>query len=155
MRVLKKILIALGSVFVLLIIGFAWLGFQSARFKRAETPFVTTYVTDLSRRWNVADVYDRSANEFLAQADTAEGRRAIEMFRPLGALTSSGDLDLKNYSVGTWGRRGVFDFKARFQNGEAVVEVTIVDSGRGGARVLGVHLDAIKMNLGASGKMST
>jgi len=155
MRVLKKILIGLGSVFLILIAVFAWLGVQSARFKRAETPFIKAYVTDLSRRWNVADVYDRSTNEFLAQADSPEGQRVIDRFKPLGTLTSIHDFELKNFSDGTWGRRGVFDFKASFQNGEALVEVTVIDKGRGGAQVLGIHLDGIQMNPGTGGKVST
>lgn len=154
MRVLKKILIGLGSLFLVLIALFAWLGMQSARFKRAEAPFVQAYISDLSRRWNVADVYDRSANMLLTQADSPEGRRAIEQFKPLGALTSIHDFELKNYTGGTGGQRGVFDFKANFQNGEAVVEVTVVKSG-GRVQVLGVHLTGIRMNLGAGGKVST
>jgi hypothetical protein len=154
MRMLKRILIGFGAVFLVLIAVFAWLGFQSTRFRRAEAPFVEAYMTDLSRRWSVADVFDRSANALLAQANSPEGERAMQMFKPLGTLTSIRDLELKNYSVGTWGRRGVFAFKGRFQNGEAVVEVTILDNGRGLTQVLGVHLDSIKTNPGAGGKVS-
>ena len=155
MRVLKKILIGLGSLFLVLVALFAWVGVQSARFKHAEAPCVQAYISDLSRRWNVADVYDRSANTLLTQADSPEGRRAIEQFRPLGALTSIRDFELKNYTDGTGGQHGVFDFKADFQNGEAVVEVIVVKGGGTSAQVLGVHLTSIRMKPGAGGKLST
>jgi hypothetical protein len=155
MRVLKKILIGLGSVFLVLILLAVWLGIQGSRFKRDEAPFVKAYVTDLARRWDVADVYDRSANTLLEQADSAEGQSLMQHFRGLGALTSIHDFALKNFSDGTWGRRGVFDFKADFQNGEALVEVTVLDDGRAGPRVLGFYLNGIRMNPGAGGKMST
>ena len=137
MRALKKILIGFGSVFLVLIALFAWLGMESVRFKRDEAPFVKAYVTDLSRHWNVADVYDRSDNEFIAQADSPNGQRTIQRFRSLGSLTSIDDFELKNYSDGTTGRRGVFDFKAGFENGEALVEVTVVNHGGAATRVLG------------------
>lgn len=146
MRVLRKVLIGFGSIFILLIALFVWLGVQSASFKHKENPFVEAYVTDLSRRWDVADVYDRSANEFVAQADSIEGRQAIQRFKPLGALTSIHDFELKNYSDGTWGHRGVFDFKAAFQNGDALVEIIVVQKGDVGARVLAINLSSIRMN---------
>ena len=155
MQVLKKILIGLGSVFLVLLVLFTWLGIQSVRFKREEAPFVKTYVTDLSRHWNVADVYDRSANEFVAQADSPEGQRTIESFQALGSLISVQDFELKNYSDGTWGQRGVFEFKAYFKNGKSLVEVTIVVKGHNGPRVVGVHLTGIQTNPGASSKMTT
>lgn len=155
MRVLKKLLIGFGSVFLVLVVLFAWVGIQSVRFKREGSPFVKAYVTDLSRRWNVADVYDRSANEFIAQADSADGRRAIRSFRSLGTLTSIRDFELKNYSDGTWGHRGVFDFKAGFQNGEALVEVTVVEKSGTGTRVLAINLSSIQINAASAGRIST
>jgi hypothetical protein len=155
MGVLKKVLIGFGVVFLVIIALAVWLGFQSVRFGRAERPFVEAYVTDFSRHWRVADVYDRSANEFLTQASSSEGERAIAMFRPLGALTSISDFEIKNYKVGTGGRSGVFDFKGKFENGTAVVEVTIIDNGHDGARVVGVHMENITVNPGTGGKLST
>lgn len=155
MRVLKKILIGLGSVFLVLLLLFTWIGIQSVRFKREEAPFVKTYVADLSRRWNVADVYGRSANEFVEQADSPQGQRTMESFEALGSLISVQDFALKNYTDGTWGQRGVFDFKANFKNGKALVQVTIVDKGHGGPRVIGIFLTGIQLNPGATGKMAT
>jgi hypothetical protein len=155
MRVLKKILIGFGSAFLVLLALFAWLGVESLRFKREETPFVKAYVTDLARHWNLADVFDRSDNELIAQADSAVGRQTIQRFRSLGSLTSIDDFELRNYSAGTWGRRGVFDFKAAFENGEALVEVTVVSHGGASTRVLGINFNSIRMSRDASGKVTT
>jgi hypothetical protein len=155
MGVLKKIFIGLGSLFLVLVALFVWLGFESLRFKHEETPFVTAYLNDLSRHWQIADVYDRSANELISQVDSTEGRRTMQRFKPLGSLTTIHDFELNNYSHGTWGRRGVFDFKAGFQNGEALVEVTVLDKGGTGARVVRVYLTGIQMNPTVTGKLST
>jgi hypothetical protein len=146
MRVLKRILIGLGSLSLVLLALFAWLNFESGRFTRDEAPFVKAYVMDLSRHWNVADVYARSDNEFIAQADSALGQRTIQRFRSLGSLTSIADFELKNYSDSTWGRRGVFDFKAAFENGEALVEVTVVKRGDAGTRVLAINLSSVQIS---------
>lgn len=155
MQVLKKILIGLGSAFLLLIALFAWLGVQSVRFKHEEDPFVKAYVTDFSRHWSVADVYDRSANEFITQADSAQGQRVIQSFKVLGTLTAVHDFELKNYSDGTWGHRGVFEFKAGFENGEALVQVTVVKKGAAGSRVLAINLSGIQINRAAAARVST
>jgi len=155
MRTLKRILIGFGSFFLVLIALFAWLGMESVRFRREETPFVKAYVTDLSRHWDVADVYDRSDNELITQASSADGRRTIQRFSSLGSLTSIDDFQLKNYSDGTWGSRGVFDFKAAFENGEALVEVTVVKHGGAGTRVLGINLSSIQISQIASRKLAT
>lgn len=57
-----------------------------------------------------------------SQAESAAGQRITQRFRR-GAVTSIHELELKNYSEGIRGQRGVFDLKAGFQNGDALVEV--------------------------------
>jgi len=155
MRVLKKILIGFGSVFLILIALFAWVGIQSVRFRSQETPFVKAYVADLSRHWNVADVYDRSDNAFITQANSMAGRRTIESFKALGPLTAIHDLVLQNYVAGTSGDRGVFNFKADFENGNALVQVVVIDKGGANPRVLGFRLDSVRISSGARSRVST
>lgn len=154
MRVLKRILIALGSAFLLLVVLIGWVGMQSLRFKRQETHFVESYVKDLSRQWNVADVYDRSESAFIAQASSMQGRRALQSFKSLGRLTAVHDLELRNFFDGTAGRRGVFDFRADFQNGTAQVEVTVIDGRHMGTRVLGINLSGIQTSPSANARIS-
>lgn len=72
MRVLKNILIGLGGLFLVVIALLAWIGVSSSQFRKEQAPFVQTFVTDLSKRWNVADVYDRMANPFIEQVSTPQ-----------------------------------------------------------------------------------
>src|ERR1700728_4174418 len=108
MGFLKKVLLGLGSVFGLLIVFIIVMGIFSVRFKDQQSGFVTTFVTDLSRRWELADVYARVSNTLIEQADTAEGRQAMQRIRALGALRSVQDLELRSYNVGTFGTTAVF-----------------------------------------------
>ncbi len=54
----------------------------------------------------------------------------------LGPLKSVHDLELRNYISNNRGRTGLFSFKGTFENGEAVVDVTMVKKD-GRVRVLG------------------
>jgi len=142
MGILKKILIGLGSLFALIIVLAVVMGGFSARFKREQTPFVTTFVTDLSRRWELADVYDRLSNDFIEQANTPNGRQAMQQIRTLGALQSVQDMELRNYNAGTAGTTAVFAFKGTFENNAALVTVTVLKKS-GMVRVQGFHVDPI------------
>jgi hypothetical protein len=149
MRVLKNILIGLGVIFLVVLAFFAWIGVSSSQFRKEQTPFVETFVTDLSKHWDIADVYDRMANPFIEQAATPQAQQLLHQFKQLGALTSVHDLELRNYYSNNNGRIGLFSFKGTFENGEGVVNVTIVKKD-GAVRVLGFYLKATHMRDGAS-----
>jgi hypothetical protein len=151
MRIVRKVLIGLGVVFALIIAFFVWLGVLGARFKSAETPFVTQFVTDLSRHWNPDDVSDRSATSLIEQARSAQGRQVLEHFKQLGALRSAHDLVLRNYNLGTNGVTAVLSMKASFQNGDATVDVTLHKQG-GALVVTGFYLREIRMHAHAAEK---
>jgi hypothetical protein len=138
-HVLKTILIGLGGVFLALIALLAWLGAGSAHFRTQQEPFVKTFVTDLSKRWEVADVYDRLANSFIEQAGTTQGLQLLRQFRQLGALKFVRDFELRNYNSGPNGQTGVFTFKGTFEHGEAVVAVEVTKVG-GAVHVLGFNV---------------
>jgi hypothetical protein len=55
-------------------------------------------VTDLSKRWDIADVHDRMANPFIEQAGTPQTQQLLQQFKQLGALTSVHDLELRSYN---------------------------------------------------------
>jgi hypothetical protein len=76
--VLKNILIALGVLFGAFIALAIGVGISSARFRTEQIPFVTAYVTDLYRHWELADVYDRSSNSFLQQATSRQGQDLLQ-----------------------------------------------------------------------------
>jgi hypothetical protein len=142
MAILKKLLVGLGSVFGLLIILAIATGISSWHFKTQQSGFVTSFVTDLSRRWEVADVHDRMTNTLIQQADSAEGRQAIQRIRALGSLRSAQDLELRNYYVGTAGTTAVFALKGVFENEIAIVTVNVLKKS-GTIRVQGFHVDPI------------
>jgi len=145
----KNILIGLGVLFLVVIAFFAWIGASSSQFRKEQTLFVETFVTDLSKRWDIADVYDRLANPFTEQIRTPQAQQLLHQFKQLGALQSVHDLELRSYNANNNGRTGLLSFKGTFENGEAVVNVTIVKKG-GAVRVLGFYLKAAHMRDGVS-----
>lgn len=122
MRILKNILIGFGVLFLLILVLVGWVGVRSSQFRTEEAPFVQTFVTDLSKRWDIADVYDRSENTFIEQATTPQAQQLLHQFKQLGPLKSVHDLELRNYISNNRGRTGLFSFKGTFENGEAVVD---------------------------------
>src|ERR1700760_4487795 len=97
MRVLKNILIGFGIL--LLVIGaFAtWIGLSSRQFRNEQASFVQAFVTDLSKRWETLDVYDRMTVTFIEQADTPQAHQLLRQFQELGRLKSVQDLELQSY----------------------------------------------------------
>jgi hypothetical protein len=149
MRVLKNILIGLGVLFLVVLAFFAWIGVSSRQFRKEEAPFVETFVTDLSKRWDIADVHERMANSFIEQAGTPQAQQLLHQFKQLGGLKSAHDLELRNYYASSNGRTGIFSFKGTFESGEGMVQVTIVKKD-GAVRVLGFYLKATHTRDGAS-----
>jgi hypothetical protein len=143
MRALKKILMSLGAVFALVIIAAVWLGILASSFKTEQTPFIHHFVADLSRQWIIHDVYDRLDNAVIEQASTPQGEQLMRRFRSLGALRSTGDLEMRNYNVGPFGATGAFSMKAYFENGEAVLDITL-NRHNGAVRVVGFYMHGIK-----------
>jgi len=138
-RVLANILIGLG-IFFLVVIGLvSWLAISRSQFRKEQSPFVQTFVTDLARRWEVADVYDRLANPFIEQAGTPQGQQLLHQFKQLGAFKSLRDLELQSYKTSTSGKIGNFSFKGTFENGEAAVGITLIQE-NGAVHVLSFYL---------------
>jgi hypothetical protein len=149
MRVLKNILIGLGVLFLVVLALFAWVRMSSNQFRKEQAPFVESFVTDLSKRWDIADVHDRIANPFIEQVSTPQAQHLLHQFKQLGKLQSVHDLELRGYKSDNGARTGLFSFKGVFENGEALVNVTIVEKD-GGARVLGFYLKATRMRDGGA-----
>jgi hypothetical protein len=147
MRVLKNILIGLGSLFLVIIALVAWTQVSSREFRNEQAPFVETFVTDLSRRWDLADVHDRLADSYIKQASTPQVQQLLHQFKQLGALKSVHDLELRSYSAINNRQIGNFSFKGIFENGEAVVNVAIAKKA-GPVRVLGFYFKATYMRVG-------
>jgi hypothetical protein len=142
MRVLKNILIGFGVLFLVGIALFAWVGVSSSQFRKEQAAFVGTFVTDLSKRWDTADVHDRLADSLIEQASSPQTQSLMHQFKELGRLRSVHDLELKSYVSTNKGQRGTFSFKGAFENGEGVVDVTIIKKD-GAVRVSGFRLNGI------------
>jgi hypothetical protein len=147
MRVLKNILIGLGVIFLVVLALFAWVKVSSNQFRKDQAPFVESFVTDLSKRWDISDVHDRIAGSFIEQVSTPQAQHLLHQFKQLGKLQSVRDLELRGYKSDNSGRTGLFSFKGIFENGEAVVKVTIVNKD-GAVRVMGFYLKATSMRDG-------
>jgi len=142
MQILKRVLLGLGSLFGLIVVLAIVMGISSAHFKIQQAPFVTRFVTDLSHRWELTDVYDRLSNNFIEQAGSAEGQLALRRIKTLGALRSVQDLEIRNYSMMTSGSTAIFAFKGTFDNDLALVTVTVLRKS-GTVRVMAFHVDPI------------
>ena len=149
MRVVKTILIGLGALFIMVIALLAWVGVSGSQFRKEQAPFVETFVADLSKRWDIADVHDRLANPLIEQASTPQTQQLLHQFKQLGALKSVHDLELRAYKTYNNGRTGLFSFKGTFENGEAVVNVTIIKKD-GAVRVLSFYLKGTHTRDGGS-----
>jgi hypothetical protein len=145
MRIFKNILIGFGTLFLLLVALFSWVGMTGHQFRKAEEPFVQKFVTDLSRHWDPADVRDRMADTLIEQIDTAQVRQLMQQFRQLGPLKSVQDFELQSYKTTTSRKTGLFHFKGTFENGNGEVQVSLVENG-GVVRVQGFSLRGIHVS---------
>ena len=109
--------------------------------------FVEAFVIDLSKRWDIADAHGRMTNPFIKETSTPQAQQLLHQFKQLGALKSVHDLKLRAYKSYNDGQTGLFSFKGIFENGEAVVNVTIVNKD-GAVRVVGFYLKATSMRDG-------
>ena len=149
MRVVKNILIGLGGLFLVIVALFTWVGVSGSQFSAEQGPFVKKFVADLSKRWEVVDVYDRMSSSFIQQSGTPQAQQLLHQFKRLGALKSVSALKLQSYYSNNNDRTGVFSLEGAFENGEAVIRVTIVRKD-GAVRVVGFYLNATHMREGAS-----
>lgn len=149
MRVLKNILIGLGVLSLVVLAFFAWIRVSSSQFRQEQAPFVEAFVIDLSKRWDIADVHGRMTNPFIEETSTPQAQQLLHQFKRLGTLKSVHDLKLRAYKSYNGEQTGLFSFKGIFENGEAVMNVTIVKND-GAVRVLGFYLKATHIPEGGS-----
>jgi hypothetical protein len=145
----KNILVGLGVLFLLVVALFTWLGMGSSQFRKEQSPFVETFVADLSKHWDIADVHDRLSDTLLEQTSTPQVQQLLQEFSRLGALKSVREIELQRYLASTNGRTGYFSLTGTFENGEAVVHVTLFKKD-GDVHVIGFFLKGSHLHPGAS-----
>jgi hypothetical protein len=129
MKIFKKILIALGVLFIFLVAFIIFISFQSSSFKKDYSPFVSKFMTEFSERWEINHVRDMLTNEFIDQINTPNGRQAINFFKQLGKLKRIKDLELKHFKTFSGPdsyKLGIFFFKADFENAGTLVKMIVV-----------------------------
>lgn len=150
MRVIRKILLGLGVLFLVIIACVTWLGTAGRQFRIEQTPFVETFVTDLSKHWDTAEVRDRLADNLIEDARTPDALQFFQqMKQQLGELRSARDFAMQAYKFDAAGRTGTVAFKGTFDNGEAEVEVTIRKKDST-VRVIGFNITDVHMREGVS-----
>ena len=143
MKIIKNILITLGTIFSLLIVLVVFLVGESADFKEDHEQFVVDYTNTFSQAWNVASVSDVSSNDFLTQIKSPNGKQAVNAFSSLGKLVDTKDMQIDNYNSNVNGTTTAsFKFKANFEHGKTLVTITVVESD-GHIRVQGMHIETL------------
>ncbi len=143
MQIIKKILIGLGVVFALFI-GFVIFMFgESGDFKENNEQLVREYTQKFSQNWSISSVSDLSTNDLLSQITTPNGQHSLRQFQSFGKLVEIEDIEISNYNTSTGaGTTGVFKFKAKFENLNALVTVTVREKDSV-AKVHGFHIDPL------------
>lgn len=149
MRVIRKILLGLGVLFLVIIACVTGLGTAGRQFRIEQTPFVETFVTDLSKHWDTAEVRDRLADNLIEDARTSDALQFFQQMKQLGELRLARDFAMRAYKFDAAGRTGTVAFKGTFDNGEAEVEVTIRKKDST-VRVMGFNLTDVHMREGVS-----
>lgn len=139
MKTLKRVLLGLGALFACLLIFVGVMVFQAKSFRHENEAFIRRFMADYSRRWDAADVYGRLSTDCLTQIKSPDGQEAVAFFKRLGRLKEIHDVSVKNYTVGTNGKTGIFVFKARFEAAPTVVLLTLNESG-GQVRVTALRI---------------
>jgi hypothetical protein len=145
----KNILAGLGVLFLVAVALFTWVGASSRQFRQEQSAFVETFLRDFSTHWDVADVRDRLSDTLAEQTSTTQGQQLLREFKQLGALKSVRDLELQRYFAGTNGRTGYFSLNGTFENGEAVVHVSITKKD-GAVHVIGFYLKGTHARTGGA-----
>jgi len=131
MAFVKKLMMWLGSIFLLIIILIIFLAAGSSSFKEEQEPFVQQFIADFSQRWETQDVYARLSNEFIEQISTQESKIILNQFKTMGKIQSISDFEIGHYNAHTSGTTGEFSFKGSFENGDALINMTVKSSDNG------------------------
>jgi len=131
MEFIKKLMMWLGGIFMLIVVLIIFLAAGSSSFKEEQEPFVEQFMTDFSQRWETQDIYARLSNEFIEQINTQESKTILAQFKTMGKIQNISDFEIGNYNAQTSGTTGEFSFKGTFENGDALINMTVKSSDNG------------------------
>lgn len=144
MKMLKKVLMWIGGIFLSLVLFVIFLGYRSSAFESEMTPFISEFVTDISQEWTMESVSNRVSNDFLRQAVTPAGRQILDGFRTLGQVQQIREIQIQNYRTATDGTTGDFTLRAKFETADTLIQITILSTSNG-PRVQTFRIDPIEV----------
>lgn len=143
MKLIKNILVGLGSIFAIFILLAIYLFDQSSDFKEQNEQFVKDFTHEFSNTWDINSVSDLTTNGLLSQINTPNGKHALNIFRSLGKLVEIKDVELNNYESQASGIiTAKFIFKAKYENASSLVTVTLQKKDEM-VKVHGFHIEPI------------
>ena len=143
MKVIKKILMGLGAVFLTIVFLALFVMHSQKEFREKHEEFVKTFLFEYSQSWEIARVSSSLTNEMLSQINTPAGINATNLFRTFGKITDISDFKIAKYGTHTNGTStGVFTFKAAFENTKGLVTV-VVQEESDRVRIQGFKIETI------------
>lgn len=127
--IVKWALMGLGVLFLggVSVVGYVAWDARSA--EEAGRPFINSFLKDLSRKWDIADVSTRVTPDNIQQLSSAPGARVLVDLSRLGRFNSVGKLTLVNHAVLANGKFSTFDFVGVFENRTALTRFRLYSSG--------------------------
>lgn len=154
MKIIRSILIGLGSLTLIFSAVIAFLATESSNFKKDNEQFVNEFTRDFSHTWDISTVSQLTTNELLSQISSPKGKQTISFFQSLGEIVEINDMELSDYKSQTGGIAiGVFKFKATFENANTLVTVTVKEHDDS-IKIHGFHINALH-NMSHTPKVET
>jgi len=133
MKIINRIFMMFGIVFVGYIAAAIYLDSVSSRFQKDNLKFVVNFMHEFSADWSIENVESKIGVQLIKKADTESGRVTLRNFRSLGGLKSISKIELIDhvYFLNDQPNVGVFALDAVFEHGRALVKLVIEDTNKG------------------------
>jgi hypothetical protein len=142
---MKRILMALGSVFCLIIAAFGVLGVKAYFASYQNNTFAVAAVEEISEHWSINRLGNIVHPNLLKMANKPDGERAFRIFRQYGAFERAERVHQTGYVVEYGaGATGTVQFVGHFENGTANVTVKVHEAD-GVRTVLGLHMEPLRI----------
>jgi hypothetical protein len=146
---MKKLLIILGSIFLIIIlvvaVGIGIVAVKGTAFDKESKAYVDSTVPMLVAAWDEKELLSRASPEFTQAVKDEELDKLYGMFRRLGKLREyQGSEGQSNMSVNSWSGRVVsaaYTARASFDAGPAVIKIALIKHGDNW-QIYGFHIDS-------------
>jgi len=143
MKIIKYILLGLGSIFAIFLIFAAFTAVDSYSIKQENELFVKNFAESFSQNWDIEHVKKDLTSELINQIGTPEGKRIIKIFESYGRLVEMDDIAFKHFKSNFNGEKIIqLEFNAKYEHGLAVVTITLQEK-NDIVKVHGFHIDPV------------